>query len=158
MATYLHHQHVESPEGRTEAVQTTRRFSPGQIIGGLAGVFFTIVGIIVITRTGIDGSLNDPVTTILGTKQSAYVGLFELLFGLLLVAGSTSIDFRGAVGFVGGLILVAGVVIAAASDRIVLEVGASRSTGVFAIIVGAIALFAAMMPSFVRTEQRVDTY
>ena len=158
MATYFHRQHIESPAGQTEAVQTTRRFSPGQIIGGLAGIFFAVIGILVITRTGIDGTLNQPATAILGTKQSAYVGLFELVFGLLLLAGSTSIDFRGAVGFVGAVILVAGVVVAAASDRIALEIGTTRSTGVLAIVIGAVAIGAAMLPSFIRTDQRVDTY
>ena len=54
MATYLHREHVDGPAGQVQATQTTRRFSPGQMIGGLAGLLFTVVGIIVVVRTGID--------------------------------------------------------------------------------------------------------
>ena len=69
MASYLHRDHVDSPVGRTEAVQTAHRFSPGQVLGGLAGAVFAVVGIIVIIRTGIDTTLNQPATDILGTEK-----------------------------------------------------------------------------------------
>ena len=155
MSTYHHHEHIETPAGRTDAVVSRRHISPGQVLGGLAGIAIAAIGILVLVRTGIDSTLNQPVTTILGAKQSAYVGGFEAVVGLMMVASCASVASRGVLGFLGALTLLAGIFLAAASDRILLEVGATHGAGVVGIVLGAVALLGALMPSFVRTEREV---
>ena len=157
MATYQHHERIDTPTSRTGVTLTRHRTSPGQVVGTLTGLVLAVIGIVVLVRTGIDTTMNQPVTDVLGNQQSAYVGAFETVMGLLIVAASTSIAYRGSLGFLGALTLVAGVVVVASSDRILLDIGASRDAGTVGIVIGAVALLASMLPSFVRSERTVDT-
>lgn len=154
MSAY-HEERIDTPLGTTTETATARRISPGQVLGGMAGAVLTLFGIVAVVRTGVDANLNEPVTEIFGLTHSAYVGFFEIAVGLLLLASASSVAYRGAMGFLGALAIVAGVVVAAASVRILLEVGVQKSTGWFLVVMGAVALAGAMMPSFVRTERQV---
>jgi hypothetical protein len=152
MSTY--HHSIDGPHSHTHDRLSTHHFGPGQILGGLLGVFLTVVGIVVVTRNGIDGSLNQPVTDVLGITQSSYVGLASILFGLLTLAGAT---MRGLMGFMGALMVVGGVILAAGSAKILLDVGAKTSTGWYFIILGAVAILADLMPVMTRSERVTET-
>ena len=156
MSAYQHHEQIQTPTTTAETTVTRRRFSPGQVVGGLVGVVLTVMGMVVVTRTGIDGSMNQPVTELLGTRQSAYVGAFSVIIGLMMVAAASSIGTRGVLAFLGASTLVGGVFVAAASDRILIEIGVSRGAGPLFMVLGAIALAGGIAPSFVRTQRRVD--
>lgn len=157
MSVYREHDVVTTPAGTARATERTSRFSPGQVISGLLGVVLAVMGIVAVTRAGIDGSLNQPVTEILGVTHSAYVGLFELFVGLVLLLGASSIAYRGATGFAGVLLVIGGVVVAAGNLKVLLDIGAKQSTGWMGVVFGAIAIFAAMLPSLVRTSRVVET-
>lgn len=157
MSVYQHDDVVDTEAGVTRSSVRSRRFSPGQVLSGALGIALTIFGIVVVTRSGIDASLNDPADKVLGFKQSSYVGLFEIFTGLVLLLGATSLAYRAAAGFAGALLVVAGVVVAAGNLRILLEVGAERSSGWALVVLGAIALVAAMMPTRVESTRVVES-
>jgi membrane-bound ClpP family serine protease len=142
-----------TPVGTATSVQRVHRFSPGQVLGGAVGVVLVIFGIIAVTRTGIDSHLNTPVTNIMGMNQSAWVGIAELAVGLLLILSAADIAFRGVMGALGVLLVIGGVVVAAADLKMLLDIGTEHATGWFAIIMGAIALLGAMLPSFTRSTR-----
>jgi hypothetical protein len=155
MALYQHQDVVDTPVGRTERVTRSHRFSPGQFLGGAVGIVLVLFGIVAVTRTGVDSTLNTPPTQIMGLTQSALIGLVELGVGLLLILSAADIAFRGFMGFLGALLVVGGVVVAAATNKMLLDLGTLHSTGWFAVVMGAIAIFAATLPSFLRTDQTV---
>jgi len=155
MSVYRHHDVVNTPAGTAETTVESRRFSPGQLLSGALGIVLTVMGIVAVTRAGVDGSLNQPVTTIFGITHSSYVGLFEVFCGLLLLLGASSVAYRGATGFVGALLVVAGVVVAAGNLRVLLDVGAKPSTGWMGVVFGAVAIAAAMLPTLVRSSRQV---
>lgn len=159
--TAYHEQHVVESAGTTpvESTATTRSttMGPGQILGGLAGVALTIVGVLAVVRSGIDASLTEPVVEVFGLQQSALVGATEILAGLLMVAGAASVLNRSLLGFIGGLVFVAGIVLAAASGSILEDLGTTRSTGTFLIVIGVIAMVSAMLPTVTRVDSRART-
>lgn len=155
MSTYQHRETVESPTGAASAVTRSHRFSPGQLLGGAAGIVLVVVGIIAVTRTGIDSSLNRPITDIAGLSQSALVGLIEIGAGLIIVLSAASIAYRGVMGTFGALLVVAGIITAAANFKMSLDLGADHATGWFVAILGAVAVVGSLLPSFLRTERVV---
>jgi uncharacterized membrane protein HdeD (DUF308 family) len=157
MALYEHRDVVDTPAGRTTSLARTHRFSPGQILSGLVGLLLVVFGVIAVTRTGIDSSLNTPVRDIMGLAHSAWVGLFELLMGLLLLIGSADISVRGVAGGVGVILFIAGIVVAAGTGEILLRIGTERATGWFAAVLGAIAVAASLLPTFLRSDRMVES-
>lgn len=157
MAAYQNRDVVETPDGATSSVTVARHFSPGQILGGLAGAVLLIVGIIAVTTNGIDSSLNQPVSKVMGLSQSSLIGLIEIGLGLLLVLSAASLAMRGLMGAIGALTLVGGIVVAAAGTKLSLDLGAEHGTGWFMVVIGAIAVLGSMMPSIMRTDRRVES-
>jgi uncharacterized membrane protein HdeD (DUF308 family) len=157
VALYEHQESNQTPVGRADSVSRTRRFSPGQIISGVVGVVLVVFGIIAVTRTGIDSSLNTPPTDIMGLAHSAYVGLAEILTGLLLVLAAADLSMRPLTGIVGVLLFIGGIVVAAGTNEMLLRIGTERATGWFLMIMGAIAVVAALLPSFVRSRRETVT-
>ena len=157
MSAYHHEDVVDTPVGTTRSTVRSRHFSPGQILSGALGLVLAVIGVIAVTRAGIDGSLNQPVTQIFGITHSSYVGLFEIFCGLVLLLGASGAGYRGASGFVGALLIIGGVVIAAGNLRILLDVGAKQSTGWMGVVFGAVAILAAMMPSFTSSSRVVES-
>ena|SRR5215207_7297949 len=157
MASYEHRDVVDTPQSRTAAVSRTRHFSPGQILTGIVGALLVIVGIVAVTRTGIDGSLNTPPTDIFGLAHSALIGIVEIGAGLLLLVGSASPSSRGVAAFVGALLVIGGIVVAAASNGLLMDLGTEKSTGWFLAVMGGIALVGALLPTFVRSDRTVTS-
>ena len=153
MALYEHRDMTDQPAGRTSSVARTRRFSPGQILAGAVGVVLVVFGIIAVTRAGIDSSLNRPPTEILGLTHSALIGLIEIGAGLLLVLSAADVSMRPLAGIVGALLFVGGIIVAAGTNEMLERLGTERATGWFVMVMGAIALLGALMPSFVRSRR-----
>ena len=153
-----HREVVDTGDVRSETRVASSRFvfSPGQILGGALGVVVAIIGIIAVSRGGIDGSLNVPVVNAAGTDQSAMLGLFEFALGLLLVLGALSYAARGLIAFVGVVMIVGGVVLGAAGSTILRDVGTSQGTGWAIMVGGIIAVVAASLGRIIRTSRSVE--
>ena len=153
-----HREVVDSGDVRSETRATSSRFvfSPGQIIAGILGLVVAIIGIIAVSRGGIDDSLNVPVVSVAGTDQSAMLGLMEFAAGLLLVLGALSYALRWLVAFVGVVMIVGGVVLGAASAEILQDIGTSQGTGWAIMVGGIIAVVAASLGTIVRTRRSVE--
>jgi len=153
-----HREVVDSGDVRSETRATSSRFvfSPGQIIAGILGLVVAIIGIIAVSRGGIDDSLNVPVVSVAGTDQSAMLGLMEFGAGLLLVLGALSYALRWLVAFVGVVMIVGGVVLGAASADILQDIGTSQGTGWAIMVGGIIAVVAASLGTIIRTRRSVE--
>ena len=153
-----HREVVDSGDVRSETRATSSRFvfSPGQIIAGILGLVVAIIGIIAVSRGGIDDSLNVPVVSVAGTDQSAMLGLMEFAAGLLLVLGALSYALRWLVAFVGVVMIVGGVVLGAATADILQDIGTSQGTGWAIMVGGIIAVVAASLGTIIRTRRSVE--
>jgi membrane-bound ClpP family serine protease len=157
MAFYAHRDEVDTPHQRTTAVARTHHFSPGQLLTGAVGAVLVIFGVIALVRSGVDGSLNTPPSDILGLTHSAYVGFAELALGLLLLIGSANVAYRGVAGAVGALMVIGGIIVAAGTNKMLLQIGTERATGWFFVVMGAIAILGSMLPSLYRSDRTVST-
>jgi len=149
MSNYYEEQVQATPVGTqtTVARRSARWTSPGCILAGLTGLSSGIIGLIVIVRNGIDGTLDTPTTSILGTNQSAIAGIVLFLGGLLLMLAAASEASRPVAGGVGVVMIILGVLGAAATDTLRADVGIDRAAGWLIAIIGAIAVVSAMLPA-----------
>ena len=153
-----HREVVDTDNLRSETRVASSRFvfSPGQILAGILGVVVAIIGIIAVSRGGIDGTLNVPMVSVAGTDQSAMLGLAEFAAGLLLVLGALSYAARWLIAFVGVVMVIGGVVLGAASAEILHDVGTSQGTGWAIMVGGIIAVVAASLGVIVRSRSTVE--
>ena len=153
MSVYKRRDVIDTPHQHSAAVSRRFTFSPGQILGGIVGLVLVLFGILAVTRTGIDSTLNVPLTDVFGLTQSAAIGLIEVGAGLLLVLGAANAEFRPLTGVVGVLLFVGGLIVAAGTASLLRDLGTTHDTGWFALIMGAVAMLAAALPSFTRHER-----
>jgi hypothetical protein len=122
-------------------------FSPGRVIGFLLGAVVAVMGALILMKTGVSSELNTPLTTVFGLTASPAIGLIALAAGLLLILSAASESTRPLMGFVGVLMLVAGLVGTVSSFEIQSDVGFEPATGWFFAVMGLIALVASLIPS-----------
>ncbi|HTK16925.1 MAG TPA: hypothetical protein VL769_11070 [Acidimicrobiia bacterium] len=158
MGMVEHREVVDTDNLKSETRVASSRFvfSPGQILAGILGVVVAIIGIIAVSRGGIDGTLNVPMVSVAGTDQSAMLGLAEFAAGLLLVLGALSYAARWLIAFVGVVMVIGGVVLGAASAEILHDVGTSQGTGWAIMVGGIIAIVAASLGVIVRSRRTVE--
>jgi hypothetical protein len=152
-----HRDIVQAGDVRTETKVSSSRivWSPGQILTGVLGIVTAVIGVIAISRGGIDGSLNTPVVRVAGLEHSALLGLCELGAGLLLVLGALSYATRGLIVAVGVAMVVGGVIIGAAGSTILRDIGTAHRTGWAIMIGGIIAIVAANLGRVIQTRHSV---
>jgi len=130
--------------------------SPGRVIGLLVGAAVTFVGMVSLFKTGVSSELNTPLTTVFGMTQSPAVGLIELAAGVLLILSAASESTRPLMGFIGALMMIAGIVATVANFEIQRDVGFDPDAGWFFAVAGFIALVAAMLPAVWRERHEYD--
>ena len=151
-----HRDIVQAGDVRTETKVSSSRivWSPGQILTGILGIVTAVIGVIAISRGGIDGSLNTPVVRVAGLEHSALLGLCELGAGLLLVLGALSYATRG-------LIVAVGVAMQPRDSgflrkpTILRDIGTAHRTGWAIMIGGIIAIVAANLGRVIQTRHSV---
>lgn len=136
---------------------TERGFSPGQVLIALAGVAFLGLGIAAIARTGLQGSLSEPVEPVLGWNHTALLGLFEIGVGAVMVLGSLRAGARWLGALAGIAAIVGGVLIVGELDFATTDLGAERDFGWVPIALGAAALIGAAVPRLRRTRRVTTT-
>jgi len=99
----------------TEVHQVARssqlRFAVDSVIVGVVGLALTVVGLLAVTRAGMDGPMNAPVVEVLGFTHTATLGLIEAGMGLVLLICAASTSRAASIFF--GLVLGVGALIGA---------------------------------------------
>jgi hypothetical protein len=159
MSIAEHHDVIESGDNRTETSTATTRLvvSPGQVISGVLGLVIAVIGIMTVSRGGIDGSLNVPMVRVAGIDQSAMLGAIELGLGLLLILGALSYATRGLTIAVGVVMVLGGVLLGAAGTTILRDVGTVHRTGWVLMVGGIVAIVAGSLGRMIRTRRTVKT-
>jgi uncharacterized membrane protein YczE len=148
--TVLHRHHdVVVERGRHHAGHLSpARLDPGQLISAVVGLAVFAFGLVAVTMAGLDTTPTTPVVAVAGMRQSAAVGIAEIVLGLLLVATAAATTYRASMAVVGGVIFVAGIVLVAASSSLLSHLGADHDTGWTLMVGGLVAVVAAMMARF----------
>jgi hypothetical protein len=159
MSVEEHHDVVETGDARTETRVATSRLvvSPGQVLAGVLGLVIAVIGVITVSRAGIDSSMNDPIVRAAGFDQSALLGSIELGLGLLLILGALSYAARGLIVGVGVVMVLGGVFLGAAGSTILRDVGTVHGTGWAIMVGGIIAIVAGSLGRIIRTRRSVKT-
>lgn len=136
------------------------RFSASQFVHGACGLFLVIVGAVTIGRAGFGESITAHTVDVLGLRTTALLGLVELFAGLLLLCAAIAPEGRGFGGFMGVVLLVGGIIVAAGSDQMLDDLHTEAGLGWLAIVVGVAAILGAVLPVFLvdRRSTRVDVW
>jgi len=135
-----------------------RRFAFDSVIVGIIGLALTILGLVAVTRAGVDGPMTDPVVKVLGFTHTATLGAIEVSFGvcLLICAAMTA---RGGAAFFGVLLGIGAIVgaVQTASFRhsLALESGLAWLLAVAAAVTVLVSL---LLPRMSTQTTRVDAY
>jgi len=147
----------QRPWTAQEETVTEKGFSPGQILVILAGVASLVLGIMAVARTGLDGSLSDPVKPVFGWNHTALLGLIEIGAGAVMVLSGLRAGSRWLGGLVGVAAIVGGALILGGLDWTVTHLGAEKDFGWVAIVIGAVAVLGALIPRVRRHHRRTTT-
>lgn len=136
------------------------RFSVSQVVHGACGLLLLIIGAVTVGRAGFGDDIGTHTTEVLGLTTTALIGLVELFAGLLLLCAALAPEARGFGGFIGVLLFVGGIIIAAGSDELLNDMHTEAGLGWLAIIIGAVAMLAAVLPTFFvdRRSSAVDVW
>ena len=67
-----------------------RSFAPDALVASVAGLALTIVGLLAITRGGLDGPIEQPVVQVVGFSHTTLLGMIETVLGIcLLISGAS---------------------------------------------------------------------
>ncbi len=137
----------------TVSATSIRRFTPDSIVAAVVGLALTLIGLIAITRAGIDDPINDPVVEVLGLNHTATLGLIEVVLGVgLLFSGA--FRSRGGAVFFGTILGIAGFVGAVQTDSFVESLALESSYAWILVIAGVIVVLSALLipRTFTRTQ------
>ena len=159
MSVVEHRDVVDTGDARAETRVSTSRVvvSPGQVIAAALGFAVAVIGVITMSRAGLDSSLNVPVVQTAGLDQSAMVGIGELAAGLLLIIGALSYAARGLIVGVGVVMVLGGVFIGAAGTTLLNDIGTVHDTGWVIMVGGIIAIIAGSLGRLIRTSRSVKS-
>jgi len=127
--------------------------SMAQVIHAIAGLFLIVIGCIAMARGGFNGNLTEQESQVLGILHSTAIGMVEVGLGLLLLIAALTPAAKAFGGFVGALLIVAGIVVVSASTSTLQDLHTERALGWIALIVGAVSLLAVFLPEHVVTRR-----
>jgi predicted transporter len=129
-----------------EVTESQTRFAPAQLVHAAIGVFLVVLGIVAMVRGDLNGDLTEPGFEVLSITHSAAVGIGELATGALLLLAAAGPSGR-FLGLVVGLFLVVLGAFIVADDGVREDLGTETALGWLAIVLGAAAVLAALIPS-----------
>jgi uncharacterized membrane protein HdeD (DUF308 family) len=141
---------------RSVASSYGQRFAIDSVVVGIVGLALMILGLIAVTRAGVDGPMNQPVVDVLGFTHTATLGAIEVVIGLCLLVCAATTSKSGAIFF--GLVLgIAGVVGAVQADSfrrsLALESGLAWLAVIAAVVVVLVSL---LIPRLATHTTRVE--
>jgi hypothetical protein len=140
---------------RTDAVS---RFAPDAVVAAVVGLVLVLVGLIAVTRAGLDAPLSDPVVSVAGFRHTAVLGFLEVGFGVLLLLSGALRSRAGAL-FFGALLGIAGFVAAVQPSSFDHSLAIESSMAWLVTIAGAVvALAALVLPRISRHSTTIAGY
>jgi hypothetical protein len=131
------------PYERRVATARSTHVSPAQIITGLAGIVLLVIGLIAVAKGGLSGPITDPVVDVAGFSHTPLLGLIEAGVGLVLL-GCALWGSRASGVFMGTVVAVAGIVVAATPSSFSDTLATEASYGWFLVILGAVVAVACL--------------
>jgi len=125
--------------------ERTWTFAPGQLISLVVGIGLVALGLVAMARAGIDGSFKTPVVEVLGFSHTAWLGLAEVVAGVLLILAGTGAWGRVLSVLVGAAMMISGVLIGAETSAMPEELGVEDDFGWMLVLLGALVALAAMV-------------
>jgi len=135
-----------------------RRYAFDSVVVGIVGLALTIVGLIALTRAGVDAPLDEPVVKVIGFTHTATLGMIEAGIGICLLICAAATARAAAVFF--GLVLGVGAIVGAAQtdsfrNSLALQSGLAWLAAVAAAIV---VLASLLVPRMSTATTRVESY
>lgn len=132
-------------------------FAADSVVTGLVGLALLLLGLVVVTRAGIDSPLRDPVVEVLGFSHTALLGFVEAGFGLLLLLSAAARSRGGEVLF-GSLLGVGGFVAAVQADSFRSAFAVESGFAWLVVIAAVVVVLAALaLPRYASSTTAVDT-
>lgn len=146
-------------EQRPTIAVATPPWSPAQIIGLIAGIFFAVLGIAAVVRTGFETShVYTPHEEVWSFAHSPLLAVIEIGYGaLLIIASVVPGGVRWMMGLLGAAALALGIVIVAGDTpaRLNKWLAVTHRNGWLFVITGAVVVLAAILsPVFLTTSRR----
>jgi len=146
-------------DDRPAVAATMPPWSPAQIVGLVAGIFFAVLGIAALVRTGFDTShIYTPHDDVWSFGHSPLFAVIEIAYGaLLIIASVVPGGLRGLMGLLGAAAVVFGIVIVAGDTPTRLHnwLGVTHRNGWLFVIAGAVIVLTALLaPVFVSSRRR----
>lgn len=129
-------------------------FSASQVIHGLCGFVLIIMGALAVANGGFGSPINDQTSNVLGIQHTTVIGLVEIGVGLLLIIAALTPSGRYFGGFIGALLIVAGFILIAGTDKLLSDLHTERALGWVALVLGVLSLIAAFLPERVASRRR----
>ena len=118
----------------------------GQLLILVSGAVLLISGAVALARTGVHSDLSTPVVEVLGYSHTPWLGIAELIAGLLLIAGGASAGRRELGLVVGVVLLVAGFLLSSDATLAPKELAVEEGYGLLLVLVGAAAVVGGLLP------------
>jgi hypothetical protein len=151
----MHHQVARTARSRFRTVEWAA-WSPAQVVAGIVGVIYVVIGGIAWARAGTDFS-DIPAThaAVVGLQFTCLSAVVQLAAGVIVLAGAVSPVAAKSVSAVFGVASVVwGIIVAADVTRFATTWGYTTGTAVFYIVVGAILLLAGVASPVVFSRER----
>jgi hypothetical protein len=137
-----------------EVTESEFRFSPAQIVHAAIGVFLLIVGILALVRGNFD-DLTGAQFAIIGITHNAAIGIGEVIAGALLLLAAASPGGR-FLGLVVGLAMIVFGAVLLGDEQTMRDVGTEDALAWLAIVLGAGAVLAGLIPARRTRRRTVD--
>ena len=118
----------------------------GQVLIIVAGSVLVLSGALTLAKTGIQSDLSTPVVRVMGHSHTAWLGIAELVAGLLLLGAGASAWNRELAVVLGVLLLVAGFVFVSDHTVAPRALAIDDGYGRFLIVTGGLALVGGLLP------------
>jgi hypothetical protein len=128
------------------------------IITLLVGLFYAVVGVLALIDLGFADFPSEATTDVMGLTHTQLWGIISIVLARVLLAGVGGYG-RSTTTFAGALLLVVGIVVVAANDKLDATLATNEAYGWASIVLGAIVLIAAIaIPSVAtRSDRVIDT-
>ena len=123
---------------------STRSVAPDAVVAAIAGLALTIVGLLAITRGGLEGPLDEPVVQVIGFSHTTLLGMIETVLGICLLISGASRS-RSAALFFGVLIGIGAFVGAVQTSSFVEPLALERGYCIMLLIGAVIVVLTALL-------------